>query len=120
MVRLSNSAMFLPSFGASALEGRSGSLLASPADRSTHMSSTAQSSASEDLAILAERGFIFGYPLVLMDSLDLYVQHEPPPSAEGRANWLPAPSEPFNLILRMYQPRKAVLDGQWQPPAIST
>lgn len=52
-------------------------------------------------------------------SLDLYVQHEPPVSSRERANWLPAPRGSFNLMLRMYQPRAPILDGQWQLPRIA-
>lgn len=33
-------------------------------------------------------------------------------------NWLPAPKNSFNLILRMYWPKQVVLNGQWKPPAI--
>jgi hypothetical protein len=35
-------------------------------------------------------------------SLDLLIQHEPPPS---ESNWLPAPAGSFNLMLRMYWPK---------------
>lgn len=51
-------------------------------------------------------------------SLDLYVQHEQPQAPEQLSNWLPAPAEDFSLFLRLYWPRKAVLDKQWVPPAI--
>jgi hypothetical protein len=33
-------------------------------------------------------------------------------------NWLPAPAGPFRLNLRLYWPRRAALDGRWQPPPI--
>lgn len=50
-------------------------------------------------------------------SLDLHIQHEPPgPGKE--ANWLPAPAGAFNLILRMYWPKPAVLNRTWTPPAV--
>jgi hypothetical protein len=48
-------------------------------------------------------------------SLDLLIQHDPPPS-EG--NWLPAPEGNFNLMLRMYWPKRQALDGTWKPPAV--
>jgi hypothetical protein len=34
-------------------------------------------------------------------------------------NWLPLqPGEGVHLVLRLYQPRRAALDGSWRPPAI--
>lgn len=51
-------------------------------------------------------------------SVDLYVQHESP--GDGKeSNWLPAPAGDFILMLRMYWPREAVIDGTWQPPAVT-
>jgi len=50
-------------------------------------------------------------------SLDLWLQHESP-GAEREPNWLPAPSGPFNVVLRIYWPADEVLDGQWMPPGI--
>lgn len=47
--------------------------------------------------------------------LEILVQHERPPAA----NWLPAPAEPFYLILRLYQPTDRVLDGRWPLPTIT-
>jgi hypothetical protein len=43
-------------------------------------------------------------------SLDLYIQHETP-GKDKESNWLPAPKDGFNLIMRLYWPRKPVLDG---------
>jgi hypothetical protein len=45
-------------------------------------------------------------------SLDVYIQaHSPGPGREP--NWLPCPpSGPFNLTVRVYQPRQEMLDGQ--------
>jgi len=51
-------------------------------------------------------------------SLDLLLQHEPPPE-DRRANWLPAPSGAFDLVLRLYWPRTEVLTGQWVPPPVT-
>lgn len=51
-------------------------------------------------------------------SLTLYVQGQAPAAAAARANWLPAPSGQFHLIMRLYQPRDAALSGAWRPPPI--
>jgi hypothetical protein len=50
-------------------------------------------------------------------SLALYLQHEPP-EVDRLANWLPTPEAPFNLIMRLYDPRRSVFDGSWKPPAV--
>ena len=34
------------------------------------------------------------------------------------ANWLPAPAGPYTLLLRLYAPRAAAIDGRWIPPAL--
>jgi hypothetical protein len=50
-------------------------------------------------------------------SLDIYVSSKSP----GRArlsNWLPAPEGPFQLVMRLYAPLPAAIDGSWAPPAI--
>lgn len=50
-------------------------------------------------------------------SLDLYLQHASP-GAYKVSNWLPAPSCPLGVTMRLYAPRAAALDGRWTPPAI--
>ncbi len=40
------------------------------------------------------------------------------PPAEPR-NWLPAPQGPYQLVLRVYLPGDAILDGAWAPPPIT-
>ena len=50
-------------------------------------------------------------------SLDLYVQNASP-GKDKEANWLPAPAEGFNLMLRLYWPKAQVLDGSWVPPPL--
>jgi hypothetical protein len=50
-------------------------------------------------------------------SLTLYIQNESP-GEDKESNWLPAPKDAFNLFLRLYSPRKEILEGAWQPPAI--
>lgn len=50
-------------------------------------------------------------------SLDLCLQNQSP-GPEKEANWLPAPAGDFNVTLRLYWPKQAVLDGAWAPPPI--
>lgn len=50
-------------------------------------------------------------------ALTLYVQHQSPGIAYS-SNWLPAPAGHFSLIMRLYWPAQAVLDGAWKPPAV--
>jgi hypothetical protein len=50
-------------------------------------------------------------------SLDLYVQREDP-GPELRSNWLPAPGGAFNLMMRLYQPKAAALNGTWLAPPL--
>jgi hypothetical protein len=51
-------------------------------------------------------------------SLDLYIQSKSP-GKDKEANWLPAPaSGPFNVTLRNYWPKQAMLDGSYQVPGI--
>jgi hypothetical protein len=50
-------------------------------------------------------------------SLELFLQHDTP--GPGReANWLPAPSGPLGVTMRLYAPRQEALDGRWSPPPI--
>lgn len=51
-------------------------------------------------------------------SLTIYIQNERPEDEAEAANWLPAPDEPFYLVLRNYYPDEKALDGSWVPPAI--
>jgi hypothetical protein len=53
-------------------------------------------------------------------SLDLYFSHDQPANAP-EANWLPAPSGEFILMMRIYWPREtppSILDGTWAPPPV--
>jgi len=50
-------------------------------------------------------------------SLDLHVQNTSP-GKDKEANWLPAPTDSFNLMLRIYWPKPKVLDGTWVPPQV--
>jgi len=41
--------------------------------------------------------------------------------AEGKekeSNWLPAPNSTFYLVMRLYWPKQAALDGSWKAPAV--
>lgn len=52
-------------------------------------------------------------------STDLYIQNQSP-GADREANWLPAPTGKFILMLRMYWPHEeppSIIDGTWTPPA---
>ena len=51
--------------------------------------------------------------------LTLWIQHADPGRGQ-RANWLPAPEGPFDLILRLYWPEPAALDGQWRAPSLQS
>jgi hypothetical protein len=50
-------------------------------------------------------------------SLDLYFQNVSP-GADKEANWLPAPTGPFNLTMRLYAPKSDALTGKWNPPPV--
>jgi len=50
-------------------------------------------------------------------SLDIYIQYERP-APNQVANWLPAPPEAFNLMMRAYWPDEVLLDGKWMPPPV--
>lgn len=51
-------------------------------------------------------------------SLDIYIQTESP-GADKESNWLPAPaSGPFNLVIRDFWPKEAMLDGSYKVPPV--
>jgi len=50
-------------------------------------------------------------------SLDINIQHDPP-TEDAESNWLPAPRDDFNVMLRLYWPKDEAIDGTWQPPSI--
>ncbi|NOJ39998.1 DUF1254 domain-containing protein [Bradyrhizobium australiense] len=53
-------------------------------------------------------------------STDLYIQTDSP-GKDKEANWLPAPSGDFILMLRMYWPSEAdpsIIDGSWKVPPV--
>ncbi|WP_415184228.1 DUF1214 domain-containing protein, partial [Phaeovulum sp.] len=49
--------------------------------------------------------------------ITLYFQNESP-GKDKEANWLPAPKGPFWVILRLYWPKEAALNGTWKAPAV--
>lgn len=50
-------------------------------------------------------------------SLTIAVQRVRPKGALA-ANWLPAPRGRFRMIMRIYEPRRSVLRGSWDPPPV--
>ena len=58
--------------------------------------------------------------MVLIDadgSLDIYIQNASP-GPDKESNWLPAPSNGFILVLRLYWPQESALNGLWVPPGV--
>ena len=49
-------------------------------------------------------------------SLDIYIQHKK--TTYGSVNWLPAPDSNFNLLLRLYIPKKIFFNETWHIPAV--
>ncbi|PZQ99708.1 MAG: hypothetical protein DI533_03370 [Cereibacter sphaeroides] len=53
-------------------------------------------------------------------SVTLYIQNESP-GADLESNWLPAPKDKFQLMLRMYWPnpdKPSIIDGTWTVPEV--
>jgi hypothetical protein len=51
-------------------------------------------------------------------SLDIFVQHANP-GPDRQTNWLPAPTGPLGITMRLYAPRPQVLNGTWVPPLVN-
>lgn len=51
-------------------------------------------------------------------SLDIFVGHENPGEAR-EANWLPAPTGPLGITMRLYAPKPEALDGRWSAPPVA-
>ena len=53
-------------------------------------------------------------------SLEVVVSHEEPaPRSDGTARpWLPVPEGRYVLMLRLYLPQQAAVDGTWTPPPV--
>jgi hypothetical protein len=43
------------------------------------------------------------------------------PDGTPESNWLPStpPGQPWSIVLRLYLPRREVLEGEWSPPALA-
>ncbi len=50
-------------------------------------------------------------------SLDIYIQNQSP-GKDKDANWLPAPTGEFNLVLRTYLPSANIQEQRWTPPPL--
>src|SRR5574337_831283 len=50
-------------------------------------------------------------------SLTFYIQKDSP-GRDKESNWLPAPAGKFILMLRLYWPRKSMLEGLWEIPPV--
>jgi hypothetical protein len=50
-------------------------------------------------------------------STTLYIQADSP-GKDKESNWLPAPKAPFYMLMRMYQPKIEVLNGQYEIPGV--
>ncbi len=52
-------------------------------------------------------------------SVDIYIQRENP-GADKEPNWLPTPAAgDFTMLLRLYWPDQGIIDGSWNPPAVT-
>lgn len=51
-------------------------------------------------------------------STDIYIQHNSP-GKDKESNWLPAPAGEFNVLMRVYWPKKEMTDGTWKIPSIN-
>ncbi|MCB0058249.1 MAG: DUF1254 domain-containing protein [Caldilineaceae bacterium] len=49
--------------------------------------------------------------------ITLLIQNESPGQAR-EANWLPAPTGPFSVVMRLYWPQAAALEGKWRNPPL--
>jgi hypothetical protein len=51
--------------------------------------------------------------------ITLYIQHDAP-NGEKESNWLPAPSGPFSMWMRLYWPKTEALNGTWKQPPLES
>jgi hypothetical protein len=53
-------------------------------------------------------------------TVNIILSHTKPSASRLHgANWLPIPSGPFRLNLRLYEPRTPALNGTWSPPPVT-
>jgi hypothetical protein len=50
-------------------------------------------------------------------SIDIVIQSADP-GPDMASNWLPAPKGNFNLVLRVFWPKQAMIDGKWVAPGV--
>jgi hypothetical protein len=50
-------------------------------------------------------------------SLTIYMQKDSP-GADKESNWSPALDGPICVVMRLYGPKEATVDGSWKPPAV--
>jgi hypothetical protein len=50
--------------------------------------------------------------------ITFYIEHASP-GKDREANWLPAPSGAFSMIMRLYWPRDEALNGKWTAPSMT-
>jgi hypothetical protein len=50
-------------------------------------------------------------------SLTIYMQKDSP-GAVKESNWLPAPDGAIYMVMRIYWPKEAALNGSWKPPVV--
>lgn len=51
-------------------------------------------------------------------AFSIVVSREPPAAPAADDNWLPVGEGPYSLVMRLYEPGPAVLDGRYAPPVI--
>jgi hypothetical protein len=85
--------------------------------------STSETTGSADFPFVQTRYLLNSpmFPQFKRDAdggITFYIQHKSP-GADQEANWLPSPpSMPFNLTIRVYQPKKSLLDGTYKIPPV--
>jgi hypothetical protein len=63
-------------------------------------------------------GDLQGLKLDADGSLPIHIQHGAP-DEQRRCNWLPAPAQRFDVVLRLYWPGEEALQRRWAPPAVT-
>ena len=55
---------------------------------------------------------------VRIQSICAYMVQQKRPKEKWVSNWLPTGNEEFNVVLRIYLTKEAVISGEWKPPVI--